>query len=46
MILGLIAAVILAQGSVVKSLSMVVLGLLLGIVGIDPGLFISRFAVA
>ena len=35
MILGLIAAVILAQGSVVKSLSMVVLGLLLGIVGID-----------
>ena len=35
MVLGLVAAVILAHGSVLKSLSMVGLGLLLGVVGID-----------
>ncbi len=35
MVLGLVAAVILAHGSVLKSLAMVGLGLLLGIVGID-----------
>ncbi len=35
MVLGLVAAVILAHGSVVKSLAMVGLGLLLGVVGID-----------
>jgi putative tricarboxylic transport membrane protein len=35
MILGLVAAVILAHGSVLKSLAMVGLGLMLGIVGID-----------
>jgi TctA family transporter len=35
MILGLVAAVILAHGSVAKSLAMVGLGLLLGIVGLD-----------
>ena len=35
MVLGLVVAVILAHGSVVKSLAMVGLGLLLGIVGID-----------
>lgn len=35
MVLGLVAAVILAHGSVVKSLAMVGFGLLIGIVGID-----------
>lgn len=35
LVLGLIAAVILAHGSVMKSLAMVFLGLLLGVVGID-----------
>ena len=35
MVLGLVAAVILAHGSVVKSLAMIGIGLLLGIVGID-----------
>ena len=35
MVLGLVAAVILAHGSVIKSLAMVGLGLLIGIVGID-----------
>jgi len=35
MILGLIAAIVLAHGSVLKALAMLVLGLLLGTVGID-----------
>ncbi|MDX6805847.1 tripartite tricarboxylate transporter permease [Terrihabitans rhizophilus] len=35
LVLGLFAAVILAHGSVAKSLAMVVLGLLIGLVGID-----------
>ncbi len=35
LVLGLIAAVVLAHGSVAKSLAMVLLGLLLGLVGID-----------
>jgi putative tricarboxylic transport membrane protein len=35
MVLGLIAAVVLAQGSLVRALAMVILGLLLGLVGTD-----------
>jgi putative tricarboxylic transport membrane protein len=35
MVLGLIAAVVLAHGSVVKAIAMVILGLLLGLVGTD-----------
>jgi TctA family transporter len=35
MVLGLLAAVVLAHGSVMKALSMVLLGLLLGLIGID-----------
>jgi len=35
LVLGLLAAVVLAHGSVMKALSMVLLGLLLGVVGID-----------
>jgi TctA family transporter len=35
MVLGLIGAVVLAHGSVVKALGMIVLGLLLGLVGTD-----------
>ncbi len=35
LVLGLIAAVVLAHGSVMRALAMVVLGLLLGMVGID-----------
>ncbi|WP_026871571.1 tripartite tricarboxylate transporter permease [Inquilinus limosus] len=42
LVLGLIAAVILAHGSVVKALAMVVLGLLLGTVGIDVSSGASR----
>jgi len=37
MALGLIAAVVLAQGSLVKALGMIILGLLLGLVGTDVG---------
>lgn len=42
LVLGLIAAVILAHGSVVKSLAMVLLGLLLGFAGIDINSGIAR----
>ena len=35
MVLGLIAAVVLAKGSVIKAIAMIVLGLLLGMVGTD-----------
>ena len=35
MVLGLIAAVVLAHGSVLKAIAMIVLGLLLGLVGTD-----------
>jgi TctA family transporter len=35
MVLGLVAAVVLAQGSLVKALAMIILGLLLGSVGTD-----------
>ncbi len=35
LVLGLIAAVVMAHGSVAKSLAMVLIGLLLGLVGID-----------
>src|SRR5438477_278075 len=43
MVLGLIAAVVLAHGSVVKAIAMVVLGLLLGLVGIDGNTGGARF---
>lgn len=42
LVLGLIAAVILAHGSVVKSLAMVLLGLLIGFIGIDVNSGIAR----
>ncbi|MBS0319837.1 MAG: tripartite tricarboxylate transporter permease [Proteobacteria bacterium] len=43
MVLGLIGAVILAHGSVVKAIAMIVLGLLLGIVGTDVNSGAQRF---
>lgn len=43
MLLGLVAAVILAHGSVLKAVAMVVLGLLLGLVGTDVTSGITRF---
>jgi TctA family transporter len=36
MVLGLVAAVTLARGSLVKAVAMIVLGILLGLVGADP----------
>ena len=44
MVFGLIAAVVLARGSVIKAIAMVVLGLLLGIVGTDVNSGVQRFS--
>jgi putative tricarboxylic transport membrane protein len=44
MVLGLIASVVLASGSVIKAMAMVVVGLLLGIVGTDVNSGMARFA--
>ena len=43
MVLGLIAAVVLAHGSLIKAISMVILGLLLGLVGTDVNSGVARF---
>jgi TctA family transporter len=44
MVLGLISAVVLAHGSVIKAVAMIILGLLLGIVGTDVNSGIPRFS--
>src|ERR1700693_5789467 len=44
MVLGLIGAVVLAHGSLLKAISMIILGLLLGIVGTDVNSGAARFA--
>src|SRR5438552_4101259 len=44
MVLGLIAAVVLAHGSVAKAIAMIVLGLLLGIVGTDVNSGVARYS--
>src|SRR2546421_8840257 len=43
MLMGLVAAAVLAQGDMVKSLAMVAMGLLLGIVGSDVNTGVQRF---
>jgi putative tricarboxylic transport membrane protein len=43
MVLGLIASVVLASGSLIKAVSMTVLGLLLGLVGTDVNSGVARF---
>ena len=43
MVCGLIAAVVLARGSLVKAIAMVVLGLLLGLAGTDVNSAVRRF---
>ena len=43
MVLGLIGAVVLAHGSLIKAIAMIVLGLLLGIVGTDVNSGVARF---
>jgi putative tricarboxylic transport membrane protein len=44
MILGLIGAVVLAAGSLVKAIAMIVLGLLLGMIGTDVNSGVARFS--
>jgi putative tricarboxylic transport membrane protein len=44
MIMGLIGAVVLASGSLLKALAMIVLGLLLGLVGTDVNSGVARFS--
>lgn len=44
MVLGLIGAVVLASGSLIKAIAMIVLGLLIGMVGTDINSGTSRFS--
>ena len=43
MVLGLVAATVLAHGSLVKAIAMVILGLLLGLIGTDVNSGVLRF---
>ncbi len=43
MVLGLIAAIVLARGSLIKAIAMIILGLLLGLVGADTNTGQFRF---
>ena len=45
MVLGLIGAVVLASGSLLKAVAMILLGLLLGIVGTDVNSGVARFTL-
>ena len=45
MILGLIGAVVLASGSLLKAIAMILLGLLLGLVGTDVNSGVARFSL-
>src|SRR5436190_12906861 len=44
MILGLIAAVVLAHGSIIKAIAMIVLGLLVGLIGTDVNSGVARYS--
>ena len=44
MVLGLIGAVVLASGSLVKAIAMIVLGLLMGLVGTDVNSGVARYS--
>jgi putative tricarboxylic transport membrane protein len=44
MVLGLIAAVVLAHGSLVKAIAMIVLGLLVGLIGTDVNSGVARYS--
>jgi putative tricarboxylic transport membrane protein len=44
MILGLVGAVVLASGSLLKAISMILLGLLLGLVGTDVNSGVARYS--
>src|SRR6187200_533071 len=45
MVLGLLAAVVLASGSLLKAIAMIVLGLLLGIIGTDVNSGLQRYSL-
>ncbi len=44
MVLGLVAAIVLATGSLIKAVAMTILGLLLGLVGTDVNSGVERFS--
>ena len=44
MVLGLIAAVVLAHGSIVKAIAMIILGLLVGLIGTDVNSGVARYS--
>jgi putative tricarboxylic transport membrane protein len=44
MILGLVGAVVLASGSLIKAIGMIILGLLLGLVGTDVNSGVARYS--
>ncbi len=44
MILGLIGAVVLASGSLIKAIAMIILGLLLGLIGTDVNSGVARYS--
>src|SRR5512138_1298357 len=44
MVLGLIAAVVLAHGSILKAIAMIVLGLLVGLIGTDVNSGVARYS--
>ncbi len=44
MVLGLIGAVVLASGSLLKAISMIILGLLIGLVGTDVNSGVARYS--
>ena len=44
MILGLVAAVVLAHGSLIKAIAMIVLGLLVGLIGTDVNSGVARYS--
>ncbi|MDB5751089.1 MAG: tctA [Ramlibacter sp.] len=44
MVLGLVGAVVLASGSLIKAIGMIILGLLLGLIGTDVNSGVARFS--
>jgi TctA family transporter len=44
MVLGLIAAVVLAHGSLIKAVAMIILGLLMGLIGTDVNSGVARYS--
>ncbi len=44
MVLGLIGAVVLASGSLIKAIGIIILGLLMGLIGTDVNSGVSRYA--